>query len=405
VTLFDQTGPGRDGAPSSPGAPEGPLSGIRVIDLTQIYNGPYATFLMAQAGADVIKVEPPGGEHTRRRQRDGGGVHIPHAMLNSGKKFVMLDLKTAEGKAGLEELIRTADVLIENFRPGVMARLGFPVEHLRELNPRLVYAASSGYGTSGPYSVYPAMDLAVQAMSGVMSVTGFPDQPPVKAGPAICDFNAGTHLYAGVMTALLERERTGRARTVEVSMFEAIYPALASNIGLTGGEGGGKPDERTGNRHGGLSICPYNVYPASDGWLAILANNNQQWDRLVTWFGQAWAATDPRFATMYDRVVHMDEVDALIESWTRDRPKDELFRGLAAAGVPCAPVREIAEVMRDEHLHARGALVEVDHPLFGRLVLPTSPIIYEGLERTIRWPSRALGADQDEVLPERKAQD
>src|SRR5690606_20274224 len=163
---------------------QGPLTGIKVVDLTQIYNGPYATFLMAMAGADVIKIEPPGGEHTRRRQRDGGGVHIPHAMLNSGKRFVVLDLKADDDRETFIELVREGDVLVENFRPGVMDRLGFSLDYLREINPRLIYASSSGFGKTGPYSAYPAMDLAVQAMSGVMSITGFADNPPVKAGPA-----------------------------------------------------------------------------------------------------------------------------------------------------------------------------------------------------------------------------
>ncbi|KIQ70126.1 putative acyl-CoA transferase/carnitine dehydratase [Wenxinia marina DSM 24838] len=372
---------------------DGPLSGLRVVDLTQIYNGPYATFLMAMAGAEAIKVEPPGGEHTRRRQRDGGGAHIPHAMLNSGKEFVELDLKTDTGKAELTALIETSDVLVENFRPGVLARLGFPRERLAELNPRLIYAASSGFGTTGPYRDYPAMDLAVQALSGVMNVTGFPDNPPVKAGPAVCDFNAGVHLYGAIVTALLDRERTGRARAVEVSMFEAIYPALASNLGLMSGTHRDRPP-RTGNRHGGLSISPYNVYACRDGWCAILANNEHQWHALARFFGQDWAIDDPRYATMYDRVTRIDEVDALVAGWAADYTKDALFRGLVAVGVPSAPVRDLSEVMTDPHLHARGALVDIDHPIYGPVTLPTSPMVYEGVERTIRWPSRKLGEDQ-----------
>ncbi|AZQ68282.1 CoA transferase [Silicimonas algicola] len=372
---------------------DGPLSGIRVVDLTQIYNGPYATFLMAMAGAEIIKVEPPGGEHTRRRQRDGGGAHIPHAMLNSGKVFVELDLKTEAGKAELTALIETSDVLVENFRPGVLTRLGFSRERLAELNPKLVYAASSGFGTTGPYRDYPAMDLAVQALSGVMSITGFPDNPPVKAGPAICDFNAGVHLYGAIVTALLERERTGRARAVEVSMFEAIYPALASNLGLMSGTNKDRPP-RTGNQHGGLSISPYNVYACRDGWCAILANNEHQWRALARFFGQDWAIDEPRYASMYDRVARIDEVDALVAGWAAGFTKDELFRGLVAVGVPAAPVRELSEVMTDPHLHARGALVDIDHPIYGPVTLPTSPMVYEGMDRTIRWPSRKLGEDQ-----------
>jgi crotonobetainyl-CoA:carnitine CoA-transferase CaiB-like acyl-CoA transferase len=376
---------------------QGPLTGVKVVDLTQVYNGPYATFLMAMAGADVIKIEPPGGEHTRRRQRDGGGVHIPHAMLNSGKRFVVLDLKDVEDKNILERLISESDVLVENFRPGVMARLGFSRERIREINSRIVYACSSGFGTSGPYRDYPAMDLAVQAMSGVMSITGFPENPPVKSGPAVADFNAGVHLYGGIVTALLERERTGVARSVEVSMFEAIYPTLASNLGLASG-GVRSESLRTGNRHGGLSLSPYNVYRCADGYCAILAINAPQWEALARFFNQDWAISDPRYSTMHARVTRMDEVDDLVSTWVRDMLKERVFQGLIEAGVPCSPVRELSEVMRDEHLHARNALVDIEHPMFGPVTLPTSPIIYENWPREIRWPSRELGADQSSLF-------
>lgn len=370
----------------------GPLSGITVVDLTQVYNGPYATFLMAMAGARVIKVEPPGGEHLRRRQRDGGG-QIPFAMLNSGKHCVVLDLKTPEGIASLERLLETADVLVENFRPGVMARLGLDRERIGQINPRLVYASSSGYGQSGSYRDYPAMDLIVQAMSGMLSVTGFPDAPPVKAGPAVCDMMTGIHLYAATMTALLERERTGRVRAVEVAMLEATYPSFASNIGqLYGASGSYQP--RTGNRHGGKSLAPYNVYRTRDGYLALVANNDEHWARIVKYFGQEWAIRDPRFKDVRARVANEDELDQLIEQWTTTQGKEQLFAGLTAAGVPCGPVRELPEVIEDAHLHARKALVRVEHPDYGPIVIQTSPLCFEGLERTIRWPSRALGADQ-----------
>lgn len=375
---------------------QGPLSGIKVVDLTQIYNGPYATFLMAMAGADVIKIEPPGGEHTRRRQRDGGGAQIPHAMLNSGKRFVVLDLKTDEGKEALTRLIAEGDVLVENFRPGVMTRLGFSNERVREINPRIICASSSGFGTTGPYREYPAMDLAVQAMSGVLSVTGFAEHPPVKAGPAIADFNAGVHLYGGIVTALLERELTGVARAVEVSMFEAIYPALASNLGLMSGTNRNH-SPRTGNRHGGLSISPYNVYECADGHCAILANNEHQWRALASYFDQEWAITDPRYETMYERVKRIDEVDCMVAEWAREQTKEQLFQGLIAVGVPCSPVRELSEVMEDRHMHARRALLNIEHPIYGPMTLPTSPIVYEGVPRDIRWPSRALGEDQANI--------
>jgi formyl-CoA transferase len=197
-----------------------PLSGITVIDLSHVYNGPYATFLMAMAGADVIKVEPLHGEHLRSRG-DMGGAALPFAMLNSNKKPVTLNLKTEKGRELLRELAACADILVENFAPGVTERLGIGPEDLHKINPRLIYGSSSGYGKSGPYRDYPAMDLVMQAMSGVINSTGYPDQPPVKSGAAICDFMAGIHLYAAIMTALYERERTGKGRVVEVSMQDA----------------------------------------------------------------------------------------------------------------------------------------------------------------------------------------
>src|SRR6185503_9408679 len=217
--------------PMSPVQPQYPLSGITVIDLSHFYNGPYATFLMAMAGANVIKVEPFQGEHLRSRG-DTGGASLSFAMLNSHKKPVTLNLKTGKGRALLEELVLRADILVENFAPGVMDRLGVGAADLQKINPRLIYGSSSGYGKSGPYRDYPAMDLVMQAMSGVIASTGYPDQPPVKSGAALCDFMAGIHLFGAIMTALYEREHTGVARVVEVAMQDAIYCSLASNLGM-----------------------------------------------------------------------------------------------------------------------------------------------------------------------------
>lgn len=376
---------------------EGPLSGIRVIDLTQVYNGPYATFLMAMAGADVIKVEPPGGEHLRRRQADGGG-QFPFAMLNGGKRFLELDLKTEEGLETLERLLVDADLLVENFRPGVLARLGLTRERLKELNPELILASSSGFGQKGAYRDYPAMDLAVQAMSGIVSVTGDRDETPVKAGPAVSDFLAGIHLYAGAITALFDREHTGRVRAVEVAMIEASYPSLASNLGQYFAD----PEAfvpRNGNRHPGMSLSPYNIYEAADGYIAIVNNNDRQFRLLSECAGHPWHLNE-RFATTRQRVRNEDALDAAITGWTLTLPKEKIFQVLVNAGVPCAPVRELGEVVNDPNLHERGALKWIEHEEYGSLVVPTSPLVFEGLERSLRWNSRPLGADQEEVLAE-----
>jgi CoA:oxalate CoA-transferase len=210
-----------------------PLQGVTVLDLGQIYNGPYATFLMAMAGARVIKIEPREGESLRQRTLIGGAA-LPFAMLNSNKEAITLNLKTARGRALLIEMAKRADVVLENFVPGKLDKLGVGYEALRKHNPRIIYASGSGYGRTGPYREYPAMDITIQAMAGIMSVTGFPDDPPTKAGPAMCDFSGGIHLYGAVTTALYERERTGEGQLVEVAMFEAVYASLASSLGRLG---------------------------------------------------------------------------------------------------------------------------------------------------------------------------
>jgi CoA:oxalate CoA-transferase len=373
-----------------------PLEGITVVDLGQIYNGPYATFLMAQAGARVIKVEPPGGENMRRRGAVGGAM-LPFAMLNSNKEFITLNLKHEKGREILRALAARADVLLENFAPGVMDRLGLGPAALRAINPRLIYAAGSGFGWSGPYRDYPAMDLTVQAMSGVMACTGFPDRPPVKAGPALCDFFGGVHLFGAVMAALYERSVTGEGRFVEVAMLEAVYASLSSNLGLYHGSGGLAPP-RTGNRHGGMAESPYNVYPTSDGYIALICVSETHWDSLVDAMGRPELKGDPRYGNLKARVARMDEIDQLVGGWTAGFTKQALFELLLRHRVPCAPVRELPEVVNDPHLHARGALSRVDHPLLGPVVLPTGPLRFEDAPPRPLRPSQALGADTEAVL-------
>jgi len=375
-----------------------PLSGITVIDLGHVYNGPYAAFLMAMAGADVIKVEPLGGEHLRSRG-DMGGADLPFAMLNSNKMPVTLNLKSDKGRDLLREMVTRADVLVENFAPGVMDRLGLGAAALLEINPRLIYGSSSGYGKTGPYRDYPAMDLVMQAMCGVINSTGYPDQPPVKAGAALCDFGAGIHLYAAIITALYEREHTGRGRVVEVTMQEAVYASLASNLGMVHARGAAAPT-RTGNRHGGLGISPYNAYEASDGFIVINCPGDHHFRALLDVLGRSDLKGDPRFLTRASRVAHFAAVDELIEGWTRTMPKHEIARRLLAAAVPCAPVRDLVEVMSDENMHARGSLQWVDHPDLGRVVLPHSPLVFEGTPRRPIEPSLPLGAANTEVLGE-----
>lgn len=375
-----------------------PLSGVTVIDLSHVYNGPYATFLMALAGANVIKVEPFQGEHLRSRG-DMGGAALPFAMLNSNKQPVTLNLKTEQGRELLKELVQRADILVENFAPGVMDRLGIGAADLHEINPRLVYGSSSGYGKDGPYRDYPAMDLVMQAMCGVIDSTGFPDQPPVKSGAALCDFMAGIHLYAAIMTALYERERTGKGRVVEVSMQDATYASLASNLGMLHARGDAAP-ARTGNRHGGLGISPYNVYKTNDGYVVLNCPGDHHFRSVLDVMGRPDLKDDPRFLTRSARVQNTAAVDDLLESWTRTISKYEVADKMLAAKVPCAPVRSLSEVMVDENMHARGSLQWVDHPDLGRVVLPHSPLVFEGADRLPLKPSLPLGASNSDVFGE-----
>ena len=366
-----------------------PLSGITVIDLSHVYNGPYATFLMALAGAEVIKVEPLHGEHLRSRG-DVGGAAFSFAMLNSNKQPVTLNLKTDKGRQLLLEMAARADILVENFAPGVTDNLGIGPNTLHKINPRLIYGSSSGYGKTGPYRDYPAMDLVMQAMSGVINSTGYPDQPPVKAGAALCDFSAGIHLYAAIITALYERERTGLGRVVEVSMQDATYASLASNLGMLHARGDQAP-ARTGNRHGGLGISPYNVYPTMDGYVVLNAPGDHHFRAILDVMGRSDLKDDPRFVTRGTRVANYTAVDELIESWTKTLTKGEVAKRMLAAVVPCAPVRNLLEVMHDENMHARGSLQWVDHPELGHVILPHSALVFEGTDRRPLEPSRPLG--------------
>ncbi len=377
--------------------PNLPLAGVTVIDLGQIYQGPYATMLMAKAGADVIKVEPPQGEPIRARTKLGRHAAIPLAMLNTNKRAVTLNLKAERGRDVLKRMVTRADVLLENFAPGVMDRLGVGWDVLHEVNPRLVYASGSGYGLSGPDRDNLAMDLTVQATSGIMSVTGFPDGPPTKAGPALVDFLGGIHLYAGVLTALYERHFTGHGRLVEVAMQDTVYPSLASSLGYVFKTGGDAPP-RTGNRHGGLASAPYNVYRAQDGHVAITCVVEAHWLGLLDAMGRPEKRDDPRFQDMPSRVAHIDETDALVESWTETLPKQAVFEITQRHRVPCAPVRGLVEIMNDPHMHARGMLEWIDHPEFGRLVVPNSPLRLHGADTVPTQPSPRLGEHNQTVF-------
>jgi CoA:oxalate CoA-transferase len=377
------------------GAERLPLAGLVVIDFGQIFQGPYASLLLAKGGADVIKIEPLSGEPLRRRALPGKSATLPFAMLNQNKRAVTLNLKHPRGRELLFEMVKRADVLLENFSPGTMDDLGIGWSVLREKNPRLIYATGTGFGISGPDRDNLAMDLTIQAASGIMSVTGAPDGPPMKAGPTLVDFMGGIHLYAAILTALYERDRSGEGRLVEVAMQETVYSSLAASFEYT--HRTGQPPPRTGNRQAGLSSTPYNVYPTNDGHVAIHIVTEGHWRNLLKAMGREELALDPRFATNADRVAHMDETDAVVAEWTRTLGKMEVFARTKALRIPCEPVRTAPEVMADRHMHERGMLEEIDHPELGPITVPTTPLRLHGLGKAPAGPSPKVGQHNAEI--------
>ena len=380
--------------PAAPTAPAMPLAGTTVLDLGQIYNGPYCGYLLAMAGARVVKVEPPGGEAMRGRG-DRPLASYPFMMLNGNKQSITLNLKTERGRELLRGLAAKADVLLENFSPGTLDKYGVGSEALRKINPRLVYAASTGFGRSGPHRDYLAMDITVQAMTGAVAITGNDGEPPLKAGPALCDILGGVHLYAAIVTALLRRQRDGNGTVVDVAMQDAVFPTLTTALGAYYHQGGDPP--RTGNHHQNMAVAPYNVYAAKDGYVAIICIRERHWRSLLAAIGKRELAEDARFQDMQARARNMNATDAIVEAWTSTLPKAEVFRICQDHDVICAPVQSLHDVLHDPHLLQRGALQKLAHEKYGEVILPSTPLRFEGEQPPpVRLPQPA-GADNETV--------
>ena len=373
---------------------EAPLEGITVLDLGQIYNGPYCGYLLAMAGARVIKVEPPTGEGMRGR--GGGGLaSYPFMMLNGNKETVTLNLKDERGRDLLKRLALHADVLLENFSPGTMERNGVGSDTLLEINPRLIYGAATGFGRGGPHRDYRAMDITVQAMTGVVAITGNDDEPPLKSGPALCDILGGVHLYAAITTALVRRARTGKGAVLDVAMQDAVFPTLTSALGAYYAVGGNPP--RTGNHHQAMAVAPYNVYAAADGHVAIICIREGHWQSLVQAMGRPELLEDPRFESMKERSRNMEATDEAVESWTSTLPKDEAFRICQEHDVICAPVQSLDDVLNDPHLRERGALAKLAHERYGHVTLPSTALRFEDVDPPPVTLPRHLGADNESI--------
>ncbi len=378
--------------------PAGPLAGIRVLDCSRVLAGPFCTMLMGDLGAEVIKVEPPGGDETRQwGPPHAGGEAAYYLSINRNKRSLVLDLKSAVGQATLRRLATRADVLVENFRRGSTAAWGIDYPTLQAINPRLVYCTISGYGPTGPATALPGYDFALQAASGLMSVTGDPDGPPTKFGVAIVDLLTGLFAANAIQGALLGRERgAGAGRQIEVSLFESALAALI-NVGqntlVTGRDGG-----RYGNAH--ANIVPYQAFAAQDGWFVVAVGNDRQFAALARALGQPAWASDPRFATNPARLAHRAEIIAALDAIFAEGSVAHWQALLEAADVPFGPVQTVAEALDSPQARALGLVQEIDHPTAGRLRLVSSPLRLDGALPPLRRPPPLLGEHTAEILAE-----
>lgn len=348
----------------------GPLSDIMVVDLSRVLAGPYATMVLADLGARVIKVEPPGGDDARGFGPFVGERSVYFESLNRGKTAVVLDLRDADHRQEFEGLLDTADVLVENYRPGAMERLGYGWDALSARWPRLVYAAVSGFGHGGPYSERPAYDMVVQAMGGLMSLTGEKEGPPVRVGTSVGDITAGLFAVIGILGALHDRERTGRGQMVDISMLDCQVAILENAIARYSATG--EPPGPLGSRH--PSITPFAAFRTADRPLVIAAGNDNLFRRLCETLGRPEWIDDPRFIDNEARTRHADELTERIESALAGEPAGVWLDRLEKAGVPSGPINDIAEVMTDPAVRARNMIVGVELPDGTNLEIAGNPV-------------------------------
>ncbi len=373
----------------------GALDGIRVIDLTQVMAGPFCCMLLADMGADVVKVEPPEGEPTRHVGFDlGPGVSGPFAAVNRNKRGLTLDLKRSEAVEVLHRLAGTADVLVENYRPGVARRLGIDHPTLAALNPRLVYCSISGFGQTGPYASRGGYDLIAQGMSGIMSATGSPDGPPAKVGVPVTDLGAGLFALVGILCALRARRVTGRGQLVDTSLFEAglaLSAWEATEYWYTG-----QIPRRLGTAH--RLNAPYQAFRASDGHFTVGAANSRLWPRFCAVLGLERLTADPRFRDVGDRVRNQRELEREIEAVTARHPRAHWLERCEAAGIPAGPIYTVAEALDDPHARARGMVQAYEHPRAGPVRVLGNPVKLSASPARLRVGAPELGQDTDAVL-------
>ncbi|WP_034386774.1 CaiB/BaiF CoA-transferase family protein [Deinococcus sp. YIM 77859] len=387
--------------PEEPNVAALPLAGVKVADFTRVLTGPFCTMLLGDLGADVIKVEPPGGDDTRAwgppfQTSEGGKESSYFLSVNRNKRSVVLDLKTPEGREAARRLIAQADVLVENFRPGTFERLGFGWDALHAEFPRLIYASVSGFGQDGPYRDRAGYDVIAQGMGGLMSYNGDVGGPPVRVGVAVADVFSGALLTQAILAALYGRERSGRGQRLDVNLLESVIALGSSQVGryLTTGE----VPVPIGNDH--RSIVPYGTLKCGDGLINVAVGNDALWRRFCQALELTELGRDPRFATNEGRVRHREELDTRLLSGLARFTRAEIMARLDAAGVPCGPVNNLAEVFADPHVRARHVAVSVPHASLGTTTVTAPPWDIGGARPPVRRAPPTLGQHTAEVLRE-----
>lgn len=377
------------------------LEGIRVLDMGQIIALPYCTMLLADLGAEVIKVEEREIAEFilqvgPQRERDGKREVVPtwYLYANRNKKHMTLNLQDPRGRDIFLALCRHADVVVENFSVGVVKRLGVDYEAVRRVNPRIVYASVSAYGQTGPLAHHRGYDMLAQARSGLMDLTGFPDGKPTKTGNSIADYFAGLHCAVAILAALRYRDLTGEGQYIDIALLDALVTALDSAAEIYTMTG--RVVRRVGNRH--FLAAGYGEYEARDGSIALALVSPSIWERFCHLIGQPELLEDPRFAEHMDRVAHADELDAIIQAWLRDKTREEAVELLTAHGVPAAPVNTIAEMVNDPQVKARRMHVEITHPDYGPVVITNSALKLSKTPGTVETPAPRIGQHTAEVL-------
>jgi crotonobetainyl-CoA:carnitine CoA-transferase CaiB-like acyl-CoA transferase len=377
-----------------------PLEGLRVVDLTRVVAGPFCTMMLGDMGAEVLKIEEPtAGDDARAWAPFIHGTGSFFLALNRSKKSVALDLRSAEGADALRRLIDTADVLIENFRPGSLADLGFDYARMAALNPRLIYCSISGYGQTGPAAPLPGYDAVIQGEAGIMDMTGFPDGAPTRVGVAITDYLAGLYAIQGILLAVIDRQNSGLGQHVDIALFDAMLSVMRLPLSVLQATGG--IPTRVGNDH--LNIAPYEPLRAKDGLIIVAVANPALWARFCAAIDRPALAADPRFTTNTDRVINREALKHEIEAIFSEFTVEELTARFAGRNVPCGRVRSIGEALAHPQVAARGLLMTQQHPRLGA-VETLAPVVR--LSRTpavVQLPPPALGEHTAEVLARLKS--